>query len=104
MNRKDMVHELHFSKKEVKMSNQDIIEFAYAIKELISPLWGVKLSHDKANCYYDCFYKVQELLKLVDSEYLEAHKKVVAFYREGRVQDKDMEILYWVDKDNSIMK
>ncbi|MBN1472321.1 MAG: hypothetical protein JW925_11110 [Syntrophaceae bacterium] len=96
-------HEMPSKMKDIKMSDQNIVEFAYAIKDLISPLCGVKLSHDKAVYYQACFYKMRDILTLMDAEYLDAHKDLVAFYHDGRVR-KEKDVLYWGSKNNPIIE
>ena len=96
MKKKDKTGKIDSTTKEVKISNQDIIKIAYAVKDLLTPLWGAKLTFDRAYYYHSCFYKVQEFLEKLDPEYLEAYEEVVAFYRDGRVRYKDMETLNYI--------
>ncbi|MGP8152556.1 MAG: hypothetical protein ACLQBQ_00190 [Smithella sp.] len=83
------------SEKEVKFTNQEIIKFAYITKEIIGYAWGVKLSNAQANCYVECFYKIQELIEIVDKEYLNRHNELCEFFRGGRRLTTEDDRLYW---------
>lgn len=61
---------LRFREREVKLSNQEIIELAYTTKETIEYAYGKKLCFEQANGYRGSFYIIRELLKQVDDEYL----------------------------------
>lgn len=79
--------ELRLRAKQVVLSNQAIIEFAYLTKNMIRTVYEEKLSFSAANCYTHCFYTVRSLLKLIESEYLAEHKNLTEFYQEGRELD-----------------
>lgn len=83
--------ELRNKEHQVTLSNQDIIELAYSISELTAPLIEdhTKLFFEQANCYHSMYCLVQDLLKVVDPEYLEQHARVVGFYRGHLCSDWD---------------
>ena len=89
------VKKLRVNKKDVKLTNQDIIQFAYITKEIIKYAWGLKLSNAQANCYVECFYKIQELLAIVDVKDLNKHTEVCKFFREGRRLTNKNDRLRW---------
>ncbi|MGD0278357.1 MAG: hypothetical protein ABSC11_03520 [Smithella sp.] len=78
------VKKLRASEKGVKLTNQEIIKFAYVTKEIIRYVWGKKLSNAQANCYVECFYKIQELMEIVDKKYMDRHKELCEFFRGGK--------------------
>jgi hypothetical protein len=88
--------ELRFNEREVKLSNQQIVEFAYLTKELIEIALGEKLFFEQANCYFSCYYTIRDLLKQVDDEYLAAHRRLSHFYRGTRELLNDEDRLRWV--------
>jgi len=93
---------LRLREHEAKLSNQQIVEFAYLTKEMIELCIGTndkrsaKLSFEEANCYLACFYKAREMLGLIDSEYIEFHGGLVEFYQEGRELSNDWDRLHWI--------
>jgi hypothetical protein len=97
-----MKKELRFREKSIKMSNQEIIEFAYLTQEIIKSCFGEKLFFEEANCYLACFHKVRELLKQVDAKYLSEHERLVDFFRDDRELSNEWDRLHWVNcKDPS---
>ncbi len=89
------VKELRASQKKVKLTNQEIIKFAYITKEIINYAWGKKLSNAQANCYEECFYSIQDLLEEVDKEYLNRHKELCNFFHKGRRLTSEDDRLRW---------
>ena len=71
---------------EVSLPQQTIIEFAYAIKDLIEPHVArrTKLCFEEANCYTACYYTVRELLDRVEHGYTKQHADLVQFYDNGK--------------------
>lgn len=84
---------------DVKLSNQQIIEFAYMVKEVIEDHMQTKsrLFYEAANCYVSCYCTVLEMLKHVDRQYLEleTHKQLVEFYSSPQPISKDFGLLKW---------
>ena len=81
---------IRHEKKQVTLSNQDIIEIGYMAADIIKGLAKdtVKLTCEQANCYRSVFYLVKDLLKSIDSQYLRNHERIGDFYdqvlsREG---------------------
>jgi hypothetical protein len=89
------VKELRASEKRVKLTNQEIIKFAYITKEIIRWEWEEKLSNAQANCYVECFYKIQELIEIVDKKYRDRHNELCEFFREGKRLTTDGDRLRW---------
>jgi hypothetical protein len=89
------VKELRTSQKKVKLTNQEIIKFAYITKEIIKYAWGMKLSNAQANCYEECFYTIQDLLEEVDKEYLNRHAELRDFFHMGRRLISEDDRLRW---------
>jgi len=89
------VKELRASEKRVKLTNQEIIKFAYITKEIIRYAWEEKLSNAQANCYVECFYKIQELIEIVDKKYRDRHNEICDFFREGKRLTTDGDRLRW---------
>jgi len=88
---------VRFREHEVKLTNQQIVEFAYLTKEVIESCIenNAKLSFERANCYPACFYKVREMLRLVDLKYIASHGRIMDFYQEGRELSNDFDRLKW---------
>ena len=91
------IDELRLKEVSLTLEQQQIIEFAYAVRELVEPLAETsnKLSFELVNCYEHLFYTVRHLLDLVDPEYLKLHYRVVAFYREKRELSSNWDRLKW---------
>lgn len=89
------VKELRASNKEVKLTNQEIIKFAYITKEIIGHAWETKLSNAQANCYEECFYTIQDLLEEVDKGYLDRHAELCDFFRKGKRLTSEDNRLRW---------
>ena len=89
------VKKLTIDEKEVKLTNQEIIKFAYITKEIIEYAWGEKLTNAQANCYVECFYTIQDLLDKVDKDYRDKHAALFEFFHEGRRLTTDDDRLYW---------
>ncbi|MBN1363683.1 MAG: hypothetical protein JW976_02650 [Syntrophaceae bacterium] len=100
--------ELKFSKKEVKLTNQDIVKLAYTTKEMIEKMKDVKLSTHQCNCYRECFYIMRNLLKIADKEYLDRHAILNDFFRKGRRRlinnnnQLQWDDIYFEDKDDDV--
>jgi len=92
------VKELRASQKKVKLTNQEIIKFAYITKEIINYAGRKKLSNAKANCYEECFYTIQDHLEEVDKEYLNRHAELRDFFRKGRRLISEDNRLRWEKK------
>jgi hypothetical protein len=89
------VKDLRASQKKVKLTNQEIIKFAYITKEVINYAWGLKLTNAQANCYEECFYTIQDLLEEVDKGYVNRHAELYDFFRKGRrLTSKDDRLLW----------
>jgi hypothetical protein len=79
----------------VKLTNQEIIKFAYITKDIIGYVWDKKLSNAQANCYVECFYTIQDLLEQLDKAYLVKHSGLCDFFHPGRRLTNDNEQLRW---------
>ena len=81
----------------VTLTQQQIVEIAYAVRMIIEPLAGShgKLSFDEANCLTSVFYVARSFLRTVDPAYLDLHPEVVRFFTEKRELHKDNDRLYW---------
>ena len=79
--------ELRHKEIEIIMTNQAVIELAYVTKELIENARGAKLFFEQCNCYRSCFENIQNLLNIVDPEYLAEHQSIKAFYSEFDVYE-----------------
>lgn len=93
---------LRLKPKIVELCNENIVEFAYVVKELIEYCYGHKLFFEQSNCYHSRFYAIREMLKLVDPEYLSLpqHASLAEFYKEGRELSNDCDVLtFWEKKD-----
>jgi hypothetical protein len=89
------VKELRTSHKKLKLTNQEIIKFAYITKEIINYAWGVQLTNAQANCYEECFYTIKDLLEEVDKEYLNRHAELRDFFSKGRRLISEDDRLRW---------
>nr|MBC8460528.1 hypothetical protein [Deltaproteobacteria bacterium] len=78
----EVMNTIRHEEKEITLSNQQIIELGYFVKDLFGPVVDEKamLIIDQINCYTNVFYLVKDLLKQVDPEYLEMHQRVRDFY------------------------
>jgi hypothetical protein len=94
--------ELRHIDKTVELTNQDILELAYATKELIEYVFGAKLFWEQTNCYFANFYTIRRLLKSVDADYLNEHPKIAEFYREGRELSNDWDRLHWESENLTV--
>lgn len=67
---------------EVTLNNQQIIEMAYAHRDLIAPLIEsrTKLFFEQANCFFSIYYLIRRLLPLLPENYQREHSGVVEFY------------------------
>lgn len=94
---KDESEALRLKEINTKLSQQTIIEFAYAIHMMVEPLAesGSKLSFEEANCLTSLFYCIRRLLGYVDQKYLDLHPEVVNFYRKDRELDNSCDRLSW---------
>jgi hypothetical protein len=83
----------------VELSNQQVVELAYAVMELIEPLarTHAKLYFEQANGYLSCFYLMRGLLGNVDPDYLDQHKDLARFFRQDRELDNAFDRLKWVN-------
>jgi len=79
----------------VRLTNQEIIKFAYITKDIIGYVWGKKLSNAQANCYVECFFTIQDLLDDLDKDYLGRHAGLYEFFQKGRRLTNDHEQLCW---------
>jgi hypothetical protein len=91
----EQAKELRFLKHRVTMSNQAIVEMAYITIAMVNMAMGHKLTLDEANNYTFCFYFCRKLLKMVDQRYLNTHKTLMKFYKDGRELSKDWDRLAW---------
>ena len=89
--------DLRLKEQKIGLTNQNIIELAYLTKDMIEHCCGKKLSFEGANCYLNCFYTSQRLLRGVDSEYLKKHQSLGDFYREDRRLSNDWDRLYFAE-------
>jgi len=80
---------------EVNLTNQEILKFAYITKEIIGYAWGEKLSNAQANCYVECFYTIQDILKKLDKEYLDKHTELCIFFLTGKRLINQDDQLQW---------
>jgi len=80
---------------EVNLTNQEVLKFAYITKEIIGYVWGVKLTNAQANCYVECFYTIQEILKEIDKEYLDKHAELCNFFLKGKRLISEHDQLQW---------
>ncbi len=80
---------------EVNLTNQEILKFAYITKEVIAYAWGAKLSNAQANCYVECFYTIQEILRDLDKEYLDKHAELCNFFLTGKRLINKNDMLQW---------
>jgi len=85
------MNEIRLEKKKVTLSNQEIIELGYFVKDLFGPVVDEKamLIIDQINCYTNVFYLVKDLLKQVDPKYLEIHPRLRDFYDRELSDDLD---------------
>lgn len=67
---------------QVTITNQQIIEMAYAHIDLTGPQMKDRtgLSFEETNCYTHIQNLIQELLQIVDAEYLSQHQRVAEFF------------------------
>ena len=88
---RDQIDAMRAALHQVALSNQDIIEAAYAHAELIGPLIksGEKLFMERANCYLARYYQIKKWLDLVPPEYLAFHRRTVEFYQGDISNDWD---------------
>jgi hypothetical protein len=89
----------------VVFTNQEIVELAYIVMDVIEPLEKshTKLVFDDANCYAHCFYLLRELLKKVNPEYLTGpHERVKKFYEIERELSNSWDRLYWMTKEGGL--
>jgi hypothetical protein len=81
----------------IDISNEEIVSLAYLIKVLIEvsvyDQW--KISFEEAWCNFACAYKIRDMLKLVDTEYLKPHAELKKFYGEGKVIPTDTDRMNW---------
>ena len=87
----DQIDAMRAAEHQVTLSNQDIIQMAYAHAELIGPLIAAhtKLSFEQANCFFALYYQIRNLLELLPAEYLAFHRRVVEFYKDDLSNDFD---------------
>ncbi|MBL7202825.1 MAG: hypothetical protein ISS63_00655 [Desulfobacteraceae bacterium] len=87
----EVMNTIRHEEKEITLSNQQIIELGYFVKDLFGPVVDEKamLIIDQINCYTNVFYLVKDLLKQVDPEYLEMHQRVRDFYDRELSDDWD---------------
>ncbi len=65
------------------LSNQGIVELAYAVKEYIEIAVGRHLSEAQENCLSNCFQICRRMLERVDKSYLlPRHKELADFYQK----------------------
>jgi len=98
--------EFRLREHDVKLTNQQIVEFGHLAKEMIELCINAnaKLFFEQANCYLACFYKVREMLRLIDSEYIASHQgpgKIMEFYQEGRELSNNWDRLHWIVPDEA---
>jgi hypothetical protein len=79
----------------VNLTSQEVVKFAYIIKEIIEYAWGKKLSNAQANCYIECFYTIKDLLEFMDKEYLKKHFKLADFFLKGKRLTSENDKLQW---------
>lgn len=72
----------------VELTNQDIIELSYMVRDLVTlaAKQRAKLCWEEANCYGSTISTCCELLKNVDTEYLQQHDKLASFFNEVPVE------------------
>jgi hypothetical protein len=96
MEQQSQEDELRFREKTVTLTNQDLVEWAYVVKELIEVAFGHKLFWEQANCYVSMFITCKEMLeKHVDREYLDEHVELKKFYQQRRELDNTWDVLKW---------
>jgi len=91
--------ELRLKVHDVRLSNQEIVEFGYLVKETLEPLIQneVKIKAlEHLNCIRHCFQALQEILAVVDANYLEMHSELAEFYQNNRkLGVMPCDILFW---------
>jgi hypothetical protein len=100
--------QLRLREHEVKLNNQQIIEFAYLTKKVIEVCieGHSKLFVEQANCYVHCFYTVRKMLEAVELEYGERHGNLMNFFRKGRELSTDYDTLHFIspgEKDAGVI-
>ncbi len=95
---------LRLSEINFSLKNQDVVQVAYCIRELIEPLIEnrSKLYFEQANCYQSCFYLLRGLLKKVDRSYLQQHENLVSFYQKDRDLDNSFDRLSWIEPTKGV--
>ena len=81
--------QLRLGVKTVELTNQQVIELAYSIKELVELYAnaGTKLFFEQANGYTAAFYTCRNLLKKIDGDYLNHHIRVKEFYDKYEIDN-----------------
>lgn len=77
--------EIRLDEKEVKLSNQDILDLGLMVKDFLGiyKAEGYKPTFEQANCYDHVFNLVQSLLNEVDPEYLPEDSDLRGFFNKG---------------------
>ncbi len=86
----------------IETHNQAVVEFGYAVKELLDP-WiesGGKLSFEQANSYYSCWYNIGKWLERLPDKYRQQHQGLIDFYLNKDLSN-DWDRLQLLDNPNT---